>query len=81
MFGESILSKRLQKKVWRMNRSAKGLLMVTTNLDGFSLANCRQLTKFAKLSRYTVIVTFLGQQNLSLILLKVAIIQITIVRM
>ena len=26
-----------QKKVWRINRSAKGLLMVTTNLDGFSL--------------------------------------------
>ena len=29
------------KKVWRMNRSAKGLLMVTTGLDGFSLANRR----------------------------------------
>ena len=29
------------KKVWRMNRSAKGLSMVTTNLDGFSLANRR----------------------------------------
>ena len=29
------------KKVWRMNRSAKGLSMITTNLDGFSLANCR----------------------------------------
>ena len=31
----------LGKKVWRMNRSAKGLLIVTTNLDGFSLANRR----------------------------------------
>ena len=30
-----------QKKVWRMNRSAKGLLIVTTNLDGFSLVNHR----------------------------------------
>ena len=39
-----------QKKVWRINRSAKGLSMVTTNLDGFSLANCRRFAKFAKLS-------------------------------
>ena len=38
------------KKVWRMNRSAKGLSMVTTNLDGFSLANCRRFAKFTKLS-------------------------------
>ena len=38
------------KKVWRMNRSAKGLLIVTTNLDGFSLVNRRLFTKFAKLS-------------------------------
>ena len=38
------------KKVWRINRSAKGLSMVTTNLDGFSLANRRRFTKFAKLS-------------------------------
>ena len=30
-----------QKKVWQMNRSAKGLLIVTTNLDGFSLVNHR----------------------------------------
>ena len=27
------------KKVWQMNGSAKRLLNVTTNLDGFSLAN------------------------------------------
>ena len=39
-----------RKKVWGMNRSAKGLLIVTTNLDDFSLVNCRQFTKFAKLS-------------------------------
>ena len=38
------------KKVWRMNRLAKGLLMLTTTLDGFSLANCKRFTKFAKLS-------------------------------
>ena len=28
------------KEVWRMNRSAKGLLIASTNLDGFSLVNC-----------------------------------------
>ena len=50
-----------RKKAWEMNRSAKGLLMVTTNLDGFSLANHRRFTKSAtlsavpaKLSCYTV---------------------------
>ena len=30
-----------------MNGSAKGLLIVTTNLDGFSLANRRRFAKFA----------------------------------
>ena len=40
-----------RKKVRRIDRSAKGLLIVTTTLDGFSLANHEQ---FAKLSRYTV---------------------------
>ena len=49
MFGESTLFKRLA-----VNRSAKGLSMATTNLDGFSLANRRRFAKFAKLSRYTV---------------------------
>ena len=44
-----------RKKVWRINRSAKGLLIVTTTLDGFSLANHERFAKFAKLSRYTVI--------------------------
>ena len=33
-----------------MNRLAKGLLIVTTAMDGFSLANRRLFTKFAKLS-------------------------------
>ena len=45
-----------RKKVWRMNRSAKGLSMVGINLDGFSLANRLRFAKFAKLSRYTVAV-------------------------
>ena len=37
-----------------MNRSGNGLSIVTTNLDGFSLANHGRFAKFAKLSRYTV---------------------------
>ena len=36
MFGEFTLFKRLAGKIWQMNRSAKGLLIVTTNFDGFS---------------------------------------------
>ena len=33
------MDKHFSEKVWQMNRSAKRLLIVTTNLDGFSLAN------------------------------------------
>ena len=36
-----LFSSILQKKGWRMNRSAKGLLIITTTLDGFSLVNLR----------------------------------------
>ena len=50
MFGEFTIFKCWQEKVWRMNRSAKGLLIVTTTLDGFSLVNHRRFAKFAKLS-------------------------------
>ena len=39
IFGESTIFERLAEKVWRMNRSAKGLSMVAINFDGFSLAN------------------------------------------
>ena len=52
MFGEFTLFKHLVEKVWRMNRSAKWLLIVTTTLDGFSLANCRQFAKFTKFSSF-----------------------------
>ena len=31
------------EKLWRINRSAKGLLIVATNLNGFSLANRLQV--------------------------------------
>ena len=48
-----------QKKVWQINRSAKRLLIISTYLDGFSLANHGGFTTFAKpspakLSRYMV---------------------------
>ena len=54
-FGELILFEHLVKKVWRINRSANRLLIVCTNVDGFSLANDGQFAKFAKLSRYMVV--------------------------
>ena len=41
-----------QKKVWWMYRSAKGLLIVNTTLDGFSFMNHRQFTKVTKLSTH-----------------------------
>ena len=44
------LANLLFSSIWQMNRSAKGLLIVTTTLDDFSLANHRQLVKVAKLS-------------------------------
>ena len=46
-FGESSI---WRKKVWQINRSANRLSIVSTKLDGFSLANHRRFTKFAKLS-------------------------------
>ena len=39
-----------RKKVWRINRSANKLLIISTNLDGFSLANHWQFAKFTNLS-------------------------------
>ena len=43
MLHELTLFKRLVKKLWRINRSAKGLLIVATNLNGFSLENRLQV--------------------------------------
>ena len=48
-----------QKKVWQINRSAKRLLIISTYLDGFSLANHGGFATFAKpspakLSRFMV---------------------------
>ena len=52
MFGEFTLFKCLVKKVWQMNRSAKGLLIVTATLDSYSFANRRRFTECVKLSHY-----------------------------
>ena len=41
-------------KVWRINISANKLFIVSTNFDGFSLANYGRFTKFAKLSCHKV---------------------------
>ena len=38
-FSEFTIFERLAKKVWQINRSANRLLIVSTNLDGFSLTN------------------------------------------
>ena len=53
-FSDSFRAFAWRKKVWRINRSANGLLIVSTNLNGFSLVNRGRFAKFAKLSRYTV---------------------------
>ena len=50
--GEFALFKRLVEKSLANDRSAKRLLIVTTTLDGFSLANCRRFAKFAKFSTH-----------------------------
>ena len=43
-----------QKKVWWINTSTNRLLIVNTNLDGFSLVDHGWFAKFAKLSCFTV---------------------------
>ena len=51
-WGESLVNQLVssiwRKKVWRNNRSSNGLLIVSTNLDGFSLVNRGRFAKFAK---------------------------------
>ena len=46
-----LVSNIWRNKVWRINISANRLLIVSTNLDGFSLAN---RVRFAELSRYGI---------------------------
>ena len=45
-FSKFAFFKHLSKKVWWINRSAKRLLIVNTNLDGLSLENHEQFDKF-----------------------------------
>ena len=45
-----LFSSLWSKKVLRINRSANRLLIVSTNLDGFSLANHGRFAKVTKLS-------------------------------
>ena len=44
-----------QGKVWRMHRFSHKVIIISKNLDGFSLGNYEQFAKFAKLSHYTVV--------------------------
>ena len=53
-FGELTLFEPLVKESLQINRTANRLLIVSTNLNGFSLVNHGRFAKFAKLSRYTV---------------------------
>ena len=55
MLHELTLFKRLVKKLWRINRSAKGLLIVATNLNGFSLANRLQVCQTFYPPKFTAI--------------------------
>ena len=49
-FGELTCFEHLVKESWANYRSAFRLLIVSTNLDGFSLMNRGRFAKFAKLS-------------------------------
>ena len=59
-FGNLTLFEHLAKKVWQINRSTNRLLIVSTNLDSFSLANHGGFAKFSptKLSHYMVFETY-----------------------
>ena len=74
-FGELTLSEPWRKKVWRINTSVNRLLIVITNLDGFTLANHWRFAKFAKLSPaklscYMVIQTYFTTQTLFITQIK-----------
>ena len=43
-----LVSSSWWQKVWRINRSVNRLLITSTNLDGFSLANRGRIAKFTK---------------------------------
>ena len=54
-FGELTRFEHLAKESLGNYRSTNRLLIVSTNLNGFSLANRQQFAKFANLFRYTVL--------------------------
>ena len=64
-FGELTRFEHWRMKVWQINKSANRLLIVSTNLDGFSLANRELFTKSAKLFPCQTFSLY-GKKNLQL---------------
>ena len=65
-FSKFALFEHLAKKVWQINRSAKRLLILSTNLNDFnliSLANHRQFVKFTKLSLHQTLPLYSSSLN------------------
>ena len=62
--GESLvnwlISSIWRKKVWRINRSANRLLIVSTNLDGFSLTNRGQFAKHSPCQTFLLYGTYVN---------------------
>jgi len=56
-FGKFTCFEQLARKVWQMNRFSQKIIIVSRNLDGFSLANQGWFTNFllSKVSCYMVI--------------------------
>ena len=66
-FGELTCFEHLVKESLANYRSANRLLIVGTNLDGFSVMNRGRFAKFAKLSRYTVLHQANDQMHVTLL--------------
>jgi len=43
-------TQKIWQKIWQMNRFSQKVIIVSRNLDDFSLANRSQFAKFVKLS-------------------------------
>ena len=56
-----LVFKHLAKEVWQINISAKGLIIVSSNLDGYRLVNHQQFAKVPMPNlpalRYNIILT------------------------
>ena len=70
-FYELTLFERFAEKSWQISRSANRLLIVSNNLDGFSLANHRRFAKFAELSPHQTFLLYGMYFSDLLILLQV----------